>query len=208
MHNMPPTPFLAMSPYGQMPPGYGLVGLPRPDGIQPPPPAGIEMREMAMVRHLNSHRDPRSVAWTEFMSDKGGDELWMQFAKQYRREAGFLRGWIGTGLIAVAMGVASLKTNGAKNHYRRLRPYQIDGSITSIGKAEKSGSYPSGHTSKAYSAATVLSRLWPARAYEFNWWARQVGLSRIHGGQHFPSDVKVGALLGQKIGFQVSSLLN
>ena len=28
-------------------------------------------------------------------------------------------------------------------------------------------------------AATVLAQLWPTRANEFNWWANQVGMSRV-----------------------------
>jgi membrane-associated phospholipid phosphatase len=53
----------------------------------------------------------------------------------------------------------------------------------------------------------VLSHLWPARAHEFGWWARQTGLSRVHAGVHFPSDVQMGAQVGIRTGFAAASIL-
>lgn len=173
----------------------------------PPPPGWVEAQELAFVRWLNAQRGPGAEKFTSFLAEKGGKDLWLDFARQYRHGAGFLRGWLGTGLLAVTMGVTALRTQVAKRHYDRLRPYQVDGTIKPIGKVPHDASYPSGHTSSAYAAATVMSFLWPARAYEFNWWARQVGISRMHAGMHFPSDVKVGALLGQRTAMDMLSLL-
>ena len=73
------------------------------------------------------------------------------------------------------------------------------------------GSFPSGHTSAAFAAATVLVR-------EMNWThprtrlildplllsgATFVGFSRVYDQQHWPSDVVVGAALGAITGYEV-----
>ena len=34
-------------------------------------------------------------------------DIWMDFAKQYRKTAGFVRGWLGTGVMLAAMGSAA-----------------------------------------------------------------------------------------------------
>jgi membrane-associated phospholipid phosphatase len=69
---------------------------------------------------------------------------------------------------------------------------------------DSDSSFPSGHTAFSFCAATYLARTtWDATD---EWWrgvgflsyvpAAYVGISRIEGDQHFPSDVAVGAFLG------------
>jgi len=61
-----------------------------------------------------------------------------------------------------------------------------------------SPSFPSGHTSSAFAAATSLSLAFPkwyVIAPSFIW-ASGVGYSRMHLGVHYPSDVLVGAIVG------------
>lgn len=197
MHHLALTPYLPIHP----------TALHAPSGVLPPPPAPVELAELHYVRQLNAQQNPAAAQWTEFLDQHGGYGIWKDFAKQYRQRAGFVRGWMGTGLLHVALGVNALRNMGAKRHYGRLRPFQVDGGIRVIGKVPKDFSYPSGHTSSAYTAATVMSALWPTRAHEFAWWARQVGVSRIHAGVHFPSDVVTGARLGVRNGVTALSLL-
>jgi membrane-associated phospholipid phosphatase len=180
-----------------------------PNGITPPPPAGVEAQELAFARQFNQQTlaDPYAAQFTEFLNSKGGLDIWKKFMKDYRSRVGLLQGWTATALFYGAMGVQALESQATKNHYRRERPFQVDPSITPIGKVPKDPSYPSGHSSAAYTAATFLSALWPARAGEYNWWARQVALSRIAGGDHFPSDVVAGATLGRRVGATFAELV-
>lgn len=210
MHSITHAPMNMVLP---VPTGIDRLGFPTygrlPGGVPNPPNAWAEANELQAVRVLNARANasPQAVRFTEHLTDRGGFGLWMDMAKQYRRQAGFVRGWAGTGLVLAAMGVTTLRTQIAKRSYDRLRPYQVDPSIRTIGHLPKDPGYPSGHTSSAYAAATVLSHLWPARAQEFGWWARQTGLSRIHAGVHFPSDVRMGAAVGMKAGMDVASIL-
>lgn len=203
----------SLTPVSAMPTGIDRLGFPSyrplPGGVPNPPNAWREAQELQTVRQLNAaaNANPQAVQFTTYLADKGGFDLWMDMAKEYRRTAGFVRGWAGTGLMLAAMGATTLKTQAAKRSYDRLRPYQVDPSIRTIGKLPKDAGYPSGHTSAAYAAATVLGSLWPARAHEFAWWARQAGLSRVHAGVHFPSDVEMGAQLGMRTGLAATSIL-
>lgn len=204
-----PMPYATVFPAGETPPGWKRRGLVSPSGVNAPPPGIVEAQEIQYVRALNgqSNANPSSTSWTEYLDKNGATQIWKEFAKEYRHQAGFVRGWLGTGLMAVAMGVTAINTKKVKGHYGRLRPYQVDGTIKPIGKAYTDPAYPSGHTSAAFAAATVLSHLWPQRAHEYNWWARQVGLSRMAAGMHFPSDVATGAELGTRIGTTAASIM-
>jgi acid phosphatase (class A) len=83
----------------------------------------------------------------------------------------------------------------AKDHFRRLRPYEIEPRLEPcIENVRGDLSYPSGHAAYAWAMAGMLSDLVPekraaleARALEF---ARQ----RMVCGVHFPSDLAAGRL--------------
>lgn len=204
---------LAMRQVVPVPTGFDGLGFPTsrplPGGVPNPPGAIVEAVELAEVRADNARTlaSPAAMRFTEYLADRGGSGLWTDFAKQYRQRTGFARGWAGTALMFAAMGVAALRSQRAKYGYQRARPFEVDPSIRPVGKQPRDRGYPSGHASSAYAAATVLEQLWPSRAHEFAWWARQTALSRVHAGVHFPSDVQAGAILGIRSGIAATSIL-
>lgn len=61
--------------------------------------------------------------------------------------------------------------------------------------------FPSGHASRAFALATVLSAKFPKEATFFFALAVLIGFSRIYVGAHYPLDVIAGAILGVFISF-------
>ena len=100
-------------------------------------------------------------------------------------------------MIGGSLLVSTAFTVGLKYGINRNRPFITYPEIQNIVPAE-SPSFPSGHTSTAFSTATSLSFAFPkwyVIAPSFLW-AGSVGYSRMHLGVHYPSDVLIGAIIG------------
>ncbi len=98
--------------------------------------------------------------------------------------------------------VAAAFSTALKYSINRDRPFVT---YPYIEKATSGGSpsFPSGHTSTAFAAATSLSLTFPkwyVIAPSFLW-AGAVGYSRMHLGVHYPSDVLMGAIVGSGSAF-------
>ena len=116
----------------------------------------------------------------------------------------------GTGLIekdktiqqkGLVMGTsfltATIISTSLKHAINRTRPFVTYPDIQKV-TSGGSSSFPSGHTSDAFSTATSLSLAFPkwyviAPSYTY---ATLVGYSRMHLGVHYPSDVLAGAIIG------------
>lgn len=86
-----------------------------------------------------------------------------------------------------------------KTKFSRNRPYEIYPQVKPCIELENSKSYPSGHTTLARVYARILSVIFPERSALFMKRADEVGLNRILGGVHHPSDVEAGKKLGDAI---------
>jgi acid phosphatase (class A) len=88
------------------------------------------------------------------------------------------------------------ESSRAKDYYRRLRPFLIDnGPICQArSEVEDTYDYPSGHTTRGWTWATILAELMPARANEILARGRAFGDSRIVCGVHNASAVDAGRL--------------
>ena len=88
--------------------------------------------------------------------------------------------------------------NAPKEHWNRLRPYQVDSALT-VGKPERNASYPSGHATRGMEQALVLAELFPEKREAILEFGRKIGWDRVLIGKHFPTDVYAGRVLGQAI---------
>jgi len=100
-------------------------------------------------------------------------------------------------LLAEVRASEKAAVDRGKDEFKRLRPYAVDPSLKSCKRNDDPlSSYPSGHTSMAFSMGETLARLVPEKAGPLLARAQRYGQSRIVCGQHFRSDVSAGQMLG------------
>ena len=110
--------------------------------------------------------------------------------------------------IASSIAISTIISTALKYSINRPRPFETYPDIEKL-TSGGSPSFPSGHTSLAFSTATSLSLAFP------KWyviapsmlWASSVGYSRMHLGVHYPSDVLAGVIIGSGSAF-LSNWLN
>lgn len=101
---------------------------------------------------------------------------------------------------ASAAGVAAAATTLVKELFDRARPPVANPEFFAVVPVPESPSFPSGHASTAFAAATVVAMLHPRLRVPAFAVAALVAASRVYLGVHFTIDVVVGAALGAAIG--------
>lgn len=90
-------------------------------------------------------------------------------------------------------------TDQLKKHFQRPRPYLADPRVQPAIEREMSPSYPSGHATRGLAYAMVLAELAPERREALLAQGRLVGVDRVIGGVHYPSDIESGQRLALKL---------
>ena len=100
-------------------------------------------------------------------------------------------------LLAVAMVTAMALTELLKTTFNLPRPFQVSSlGLSPRGETPTNPGLPSGHTTNAFTVATVIWTRYRAWRVPFVALAVATGTSMIVLGLHFPSDVFAGAFLG------------
>ena len=104
------------------------------------------------------------------------------------------KGWQAAGTIVIN----SVITLGMKSAVNRQRPYEKYNFIHAYDITDNGKSFPSAHTSTAFATATTLSlefKKWYIVVPAYTW-AAGVAYSRLYLGEHYPTDVIAGAVVG------------
>ena len=105
--------------------------------------------------------------------------------------------WTSSLILAVAMVSAMALTDILKAAFNLPRPSQVPSlGIMPRGEIPTNPGFPSGHTTNAFTVATVIWSRYPAWRVPFLLLAIATGGSMIILGLHFPSDVIGGVFLG------------
>jgi membrane-associated phospholipid phosphatase len=155
--------------------------------------------DIDILRNINLNRNTHLDGFLKHVSNSAGPVAFglpvVMFGLSYLMKDTLTRKrslYIGASVLtAIAI------TNILKYSIDRTRPFDTYSFIEKM-TSGGSPSFPSGHTSDAFSLATALSIVYPKwyviiPAYA---WAVTVGYSRMALGVHYPGDVLAGALIG------------
>jgi undecaprenyl-diphosphatase len=115
-------------------------------------------------------------------------------SKKYRK--------CGVALI-LSLLITSLFTNSIKEAVMRPRPFEFNEYVLTFIKRPNGYSFPSGHTSSSFTAASTMFFCGGKMKNVALPTAFLIAFSRLYFYVHFPSDVFVGALLGISVAFCV-----
>ncbi|MFT6519913.1 MAG: acid phosphatase (class A) [Candidatus Azotimanducaceae bacterium] len=189
-------------------PGYlrgylPFVSLPDSLALLPPPPA-LDSPATALDQSLNSYAltlqgTPR---WQLAAAD--AELRFPAAARTFSCAVGASITAEGTPhlyrLMRRSLTDAGISARGAKNHYKRQRPFMTNGEATCAPETQArlrvNGSYPSGHTAIGWAWGLILSEVVPERADALIARGRAFGVSRMICNVHWMSDVEAGRAMG------------
>jgi acid phosphatase (class A) len=141
------------------------------------------MRTEQQIKHFHSQESLGLTAFKDIMPELAKLDDLPKLKKLYK----------------VAKDATATPVDNAKNYFKRLRPFREDSRIEPLGTRDQEYSYPSGHATRGYLYAKILSQIAPSKAEALMERGRQIGWNRVIGGMHHPSDIAAGRVLGQAI---------
>jgi len=101
--------------------------------------------------------------------------------------------------VAVTTFLADAASFGLKDLFDRARPFEAHPQIHPLYTVHSS-SFPAGHAATAFAGAVVLAFVVPRAAPVLLLVAAVIGFSRVYVGDHYPTDVLAGAVVGAVVG--------
>jgi len=171
-----------------------------PARVLPPPPVRGSVQAIAELAELHAQESARTSADEAAARLDGDTKNATIFAEALGSKFDLDRLPATSALLALVRASEKDVVDRGKDHFRRMRPYAVDTTLKSCKHNDEIyTSYPSGHTSMAFSMGEVLARLVPERAEAILARSGRYGQSRIVCEQHFRSDVTAGQQLGTLI---------
>jgi hypothetical protein len=176
--------------------------------VPPPDPEGsatdiAQMREILNAyHHLTLEHKLAVTHWAGGPGTVTPPGQWLQIADGYMEDKRlpFEKVVAIRALLATAIADSVIAAFDSKYTYWVRRPFMRDTSIRTVMPTPNHPSYPAGHGTISGAASTVLKRLFPENAAQWERMAHEATDSRLWGAIHFAIDNERGLTLGEQVG--------
>lgn len=174
-----------------------------------PPPAYDApewQHQLKMVKAALSHITPEQKKAVVFWAGNPGTAtppgLWLIFTDDYiaSQSVPFSKILTARSVLAMGMADAAIVVFHSKYTYWVKRPFMRDPAIFTVMPTPNHPSYPAGHSTISYAAATILAYYFPEHRDFWFQKANEASLCRVWGGIHFMIDSEQGSILGRRVG--------
>lgn len=166
--------------------------------LPPPPDAKSTQAEVKDLLNAQRQRDSSAVQLITYWNAGAPGYRWQVAIEKLH--GFFPPAWLRSkALMNVAIYDATVAAWDAKYQYRRPRPSVQHKALVPYLTNPDGPSYPCEHSVAAGAAAAILGYLFPAKADSIRQVAEGACRSRVLAGVAYPSDVKAGFELGQRV---------
>ena len=169
---------------------------------EPPPAFGSAafQEELALLKRLSSSPTPSQRAIATNYAAKPLDFVWEPAYALVRREQLSVPREVRLLAPFAALYVdAFIAAHDAKYTFWRLRPSMADTTIVPFIPLPNHPAYVSNAAIIHCAVAELVAYMFPQEAAHWQYLSEEVGLSRIYGGIHYPSDERAGNQMGKSI---------
>jgi membrane-associated phospholipid phosphatase len=167
--------------------------------VSAPPATG--QSEIGELIQLSQQRDAGALDLIKYWDAGSPSYRWNELAQNQiiKNNINTPRGVRVMALVNVAVYDALIACWDLKYLHKRVRPSELNATLTTVLPNPQSPSYPSEHAVAAGAASAVLAYLFPADGAFFVDQAEAAGRSRLLAGVQYPSDVTAGLALGRAV---------
>ncbi len=169
---------------------------------EPPPAFGSAafQEELVLLKRLSSSPTPSQRAIATNYAAKPLDFVWEPGYALVRRERLSVPREVRLLAPFAALYVdAFIAAHDAKYTFWRLRPSMADTTIVPFIPLPNHPAYVSNAAIIHSAVAELVGYMFPQEAAHWQYLSEEVGLSRIYGGIHYPSDERAGNQMGKSI---------
>ena len=177
----------------------------RGDQFRPEPPPAVGsaafQEELALLKRLSSSPTPSQRAIATNYAARPLDFIWEPAYALVRRERLSVPREVRLLAPFAALYVdAFIAAHDAKYTFWRLRPSMADPTIVPFIPLPNHPAYVSNAAIIHSAVAELVGAMFPQEAAHWQYLSEEVGLSRLYGGIHYPSDERAGNQMGKRLG--------